>query len=70
MSASVSIQFNGQTIDVPDQTSIRGLLELAEMRSKLVAVEVNGAIVPHEEFDAHLILENDVVEAVTVVGGG
>ena len=67
---SFSIQFNGQAIDVAESSTLRDLLELAEIRSKLVAVEVNQEIVPHEEFDSRTIVEGDVVEAVTLVGGG
>lgn len=67
---SISIQFNGQTVDVPETTSITELLEIAEIRSKLVAVEVNAEIVPREEHPTHRVIEGDVIEAVTLVGGG
>ena len=66
----ITIQFNGQTIDVESGTTISQLLEQAEIRSQLVAVEVNLEIVPREMHAEHTVSEGDVVEAVTLVGGG
>ena len=68
--SSISIQFNGQAVDVPQGTTIAQLLETAEIRSKLVAVEVNLDIVPRERHAQHAVSEGDVIEAVTLVGGG
>ena len=66
----IAIQLNGQAMDVPDGTSIVQLLELAKIRSQLVAVEVNLEIVPRESHSQHLLAAGDVIEAVTLVGGG
>ena len=66
----VTIQFNGQPMTVPAGTSIATLLQLAEIRSKLVAVEVNLDIIPHQQHQHHVVLDGDVIEAVTLVGGG
>ena len=51
-------------------TTIAQLLEHAGIRSKLVAVEVNLEIVPHEEHTAHQVRAGDTIEVVTLVGGG
>ncbi len=67
---TISVQFNGQTMDVPAGTSITELLAFAEIRSQLVAVEVNLEIVPRETHAHYQISDGDVVEAVTLVGGG
>lgn len=69
-SEKISIQFNGQAMEVPPGCSIAQLLELAAMRSQLVAVEVNMDIVPRAEHVSHHLQPGDVVEAVTLVGGG
>ncbi|QDV23743.1 sulfur carrier protein ThiS [Aureliella helgolandensis] len=66
----IAIQLNGQAMDVPDGTSIVQLLELAKIRSQLVAVEVNLEIVPRESHAQHVLAAGDVIEAVTLVGGG
>ena len=66
----ISIQFNGQAMEVPEGCSVAHLLELVSMRSQLVAVEVNSDIVPRAEHNVHQLQAGDVVEAVTLVGGG
>lgn len=70
MNEAISIQFNGQAMEVPVGTNVSQLLEQAEIRSRLVAVEVNQEIVPFEEHGNRCVNEGDVIEAVTLVGGG
>lgn len=67
---TITIQLNGQALEIPQGCSIAQLLELASIRSKLVAVEVNLDIVPRMEHGSHQLQAGDVVEAVTLVGGG
>ena len=68
--ASIRIQFNGSEVVVPAGATITELLEQAEIRSHLVAVEVNEHIVPRELHSATQVTHGDVIEAVTLVGGG
>ena len=68
--STIQMQFNGQDLSVPTGCSIADLLEIVQMRSKLVAVELNLAIVPRELHQATLLSAGDIVEAVTLVGGG
>lgn len=68
--ATIDITFNGQSMQVPVDCSISQLLELAQIRSKLVAVEVNMEIVPKSLHESHLVKSGDAIEAVTLVGGG
>ncbi|MFO0941777.1 MAG: sulfur carrier protein ThiS [Pirellulales bacterium] len=67
---TIEITFNGRSMQVPADCTISKLLELAQMRSKLVAVEVNMEIVPKGQHDTHLVQPGDAIEAVTLVGGG
>ncbi len=68
--SNISIQFNGQTLDVPSGTTVAQLLELAEIRSRLVAVEVNLEILPQPAHATHALGAGDTIEVVTLVGGG
>lgn len=68
--SSMNVQFNGQSMEVPAGTTIEQLLALAEIRSRLVAVEVNREIVPREQHAGHRVASGDTIEAVTLVGGG
>ena len=65
-----TIEFNGQPFEVPSGTTIEQLLVLAEIRSRLVAVEVNRELVPRALHSSQLVLDGDTIEAVTLVGGG
>ncbi len=67
---SITIQFNGQAIEVATGTTILQVLELAEMQTKVVAVELNLEIVPRPEHSSRQVADGDVIEAVTLVGGG
>lgn len=69
-SSSVSIRFNGQPLEVPVGTTVAQLLEIAEIRSRLVAVEVNLEILSHDEHTTHAVKAGDAIEVVTLVGGG
>lgn len=66
----IQIQFNGKAMDVPAGSTIADLLEVAQMRSKLVAVEQNLEIIPRELHAQTTVGTGDVIEAVTLVGGG
>jgi len=52
------------------ESSVRHLLEHLQLAGRPVAVERNGQIVPHATFDQTSIVEGDVLEIVTLVGGG
>ncbi len=66
----VQVQFNGQPLEIPTGTNIEQLLQLAEMRSRVVAVEVNGELVPRAQHTQCCVAAGDLIEAVTLVGGG
>jgi sulfur carrier protein len=68
--STITVYFNGKPMSLPSGTTISALLEVAEIRSKLVAVEVNMDIVPREQHAEFTVSDNDRVEAVTLVGGG
>lgn len=61
---------NGESRDVPDRTTVRGLVELLDLAGGPVAVERNGDVVPRAEHVATLLAEGDLVEIVHFVGGG
>ena len=68
--STISVRFNGETLDVPAGTTVAELLERAAIRTKLVAVEVNLEIVAHEDHVTHQVQAGDTIEVVTLVGGG
>jgi sulfur carrier protein len=64
------VTVNGEGHDVPESTTVRGLIELLDLAGGPVAVERNGEVVPRAEHPATALAEGDVVEIVHFVGGG
>jgi sulfur carrier protein len=61
---------NGEGREVPESTTVRGLIELCELTDGPVAVEKNGEVVPRSAHVTTALAEGDVVEIVHFVGGG
>ena len=55
---------------VTDVTTVRELVIELGLGEQPVAVEVNKSVVPRREHEAKELNEGDVVELVTLVGGG
>ncbi len=68
--ASETITCNGQPLDVPPGTTVAQLLERLQVDPRRVAVEVNRELVPRTHHARHALRAGDVVEIVTLVGGG
>lgn len=68
--ASCVVTVNGAPRELPAGATVATLLAAAGLRSELVAVEVNRALVPRRAHAAHRLAAGDRVELVTLVGGG
>jgi sulfur carrier protein len=66
----VEITVNGQLRQVAQSVTIGRLLEDIGLAGKLVAVEVNAQLIPHQRRGDHPLAAGDRVEIVTLVGGG
>ncbi|OIO54197.1 MAG: thiamine biosynthesis protein ThiS [Alphaproteobacteria bacterium CG_4_10_14_0_2_um_filter_63_37] len=67
----MSIMLNGQSHDVPQNTSIAALLETLNLAGgKGVAVELNLEVVPRSQHAATVLEVGDRIEVVNMVGGG
>ena len=64
------ITVNGEGREIPDQTTVRGLIELLDLSGGPVAVERNGEIVPRADHPTTVLAEADILEIVHFVGGG
>ena len=69
-SAVVTIQVNGEPRLCPDGLSLDRVLEALGYRPQLVVVEFNGEILPRQRWSEQPVVESDVLEVVTIVGGG
>lgn len=66
----MQLKVNGQTREAPDGCTIVDLLEVLEVRTRGVAVELNREVIPREEHATTQLNDGDELEVVTLVGGG
>ena len=66
----IEITVNGEARELPEGTSVAGLLELLDLRVEQIAVEVNQSIVRRADHERTPLHPGDAVEVVTLVGGG
>jgi sulfur carrier protein len=66
----MQISVNGEPHEVPEGTTVRGLVEILGLTDGPVAVERNREVVPRAEHRAVVLAAGDVVEIVHFVGGG
>lgn len=68
--AAMELVVNGERKQVPGAHNVEELLRALELPAERVAVELNGEIVPRAARQAKTLKDGDVVELVTLVGGG
>lgn len=64
------LTINGEPTEVPDELTVRGLIEYLGLTDGPVAVERNRAVVPRAEHPTTPLADQDVLELVHFVGGG
>lgn len=67
---TIPIQVNGEARTVTPGQSLEQVLQELGYRPQLVVVEFNGVILPRAEWPGRSVVESDVLEIVTIVGGG
>ncbi len=66
----MTITLNGESREVPGPLTVAALLRHLGVRPQQVAVEVNRGLVPRARHEATEVSPGDVLEVVTLVGGG
>ncbi|MDA3960359.1 MAG: sulfur carrier protein ThiS [Planctomycetota bacterium] len=64
------ITVNGSPQEIAEGASVADLITILDLSQRRVAVEVNKDIVRRAEHGTHQLQDADVVEIVTLVGGG
>jgi sulfur carrier protein len=67
---SIRIQVNGESRSCPAGLRLEAVLAELGYHPRLVVVEFNGEILPRRQWPAQEVQESDVLEVVTIVGGG
>lgn len=66
----IEIQLNGEAYLLAELATVDDLVEIRQLNPKRIAVEINGSLVPRENFRSFLISSGDCVEVVSLAGGG
>jgi sulfur carrier protein len=61
---------NGESVELPEDLSVLGLLAHLKIKAERVAVERNGLVVKRARHGDEKLAEGDVLEVVSFVGGG
>ncbi len=64
------IQLNGKKVSIQTNYSIFDLLKKYKLSNKKLAIELNGMIIPKDNFKKKYLKDNDKVEIVHFIGGG
>jgi thiazole synthase len=70
MGKALTLELNGESIEVESGTTVGELVDRLSPDRSRVAVERNRDIVPRATLDEVRVEEGDVIEVVTLVGGG
>ncbi len=66
----MNITLNGKPYNLTQAVTVRGLMDLLEIKQGQVAIERNREIVPRSLHEKTIINENDIIEIVSFIGGG
>ena len=64
------IQLNGKKISILTNISVRDLIKKYKLKEKKIAIELNGMILPKENYRKKKLKNNDKIEIVQFIGGG
>jgi sulfur carrier protein len=70
MAEPITLRVNGEERTAPAGLSLDRLLEALGYQPLLVVVEFNGSILARQHWSSQPVVESDVLEVVTIVGGG
>ena len=66
----IEVTVNGKKHAFESGTTVAGLLDQLSLNTQAIAVEINQEISPRDKHGQTLITAGDVLEIVTLVGGG
>lgn len=67
---SVRIIVNGKPREIEGATPLLALLDALGVNPRIVAVGINGEVIPKDTYAGAVVREGDDVEIVRMVGGG
>ena len=68
--ASIAIELNGAPHQVPPQQTLDQLVEALSLGGQTLALAVNRAVVPRQQWPQRELQPRDQVDIVRAIGGG
>jgi thiamine biosynthesis protein ThiS len=68
--ATICVTLNGEPASLPLNSTVQHLLTVRNLQNQPCAVEVNKTVIPKAHHASHLLVAGDIIEIVTLVGGG
>lgn len=66
----IEVQINGTKEKITAGTSVTNLLQAKEVRPEMVAVEINGELLPKSKYDSYILEAGDQMEFLFYMAGG
>ena len=66
----ITVHVNGTCRSLPTALPLMECLQQLGYNPRLVVLELNGEILHHQHWSATCLQDGDVIEVVTIVGGG
>ena len=66
----MKVTVNGKETEVPKNSTIKGILDLMNIKGNMLVVEKNLEIIDKNNYESSLLRENDSLEIVGFFGGG
>ncbi len=66
----MNVIVNGETREIPADTTLSAMIELLGLPDERVAIELNKAVIRRSRWDEAVLSDGDAVEIVHFVGGG
>lgn len=67
---AIRVTLNGRERTLAGETALPVLLEEMGVDRRLIAVALNGEVIPRDRYDEVLVRDGDRLEIVRMVGGG
>jgi sulfur carrier protein len=66
----IGIELNGEPYQVPQQHTLRDLVEALSLSNQTLALAVNRSVVPRQRWAECVLQAHDKVDIVRAIGGG
>ena len=70
MSASISIELNGEARTIAESDSVQDLIDALSLTNQALAIAVNREVVPRAKWREYRFAVGDKVDVVRAIGGG